>query len=120
MKYFIYNNNKQNGPFEESDVEAKLRDGTFSVNDLACREGEKQWLPLNELFPLHAGTSHSWMRDSENLNSESPKPPPAYREPQQQTANPNLSQQPPFNQPMQMPQVQHVVHHHSLSETPEG
>lgn len=122
MRFYIYKDNKQTGPFEESEAEAKLRDKTFSPEDLACREGEKQWHPLNTFFPFQAETPHSWMRDSENLQSEQPKPsyqqPPPFQQ-QQQQAN-SFPPHQHFNQPIQAQPVQHIVHHQALTDGPGG
>lgn len=108
MSFYIYKNNEQLGPYEESYVVDAIRQGRFSTSDLACRAGDTQWLPLSSLFPLEARSgdgypnqpaSHQWMKDSANLPPERVQPiaqPP-----------PNMGNyQAPF-QPQQ--QVHHVV-----------
>lgn len=122
MGFYIYKDDQQTGPFNESEVEAKLRDGTFISEDLACREGEKQWHPLSTFFPLPSGMPHSWMGDSGNLKSEQPKTsqhaPPRFQQQQQQT-NPFQPHQ-HFGQPMHPQPVQHIVHHHTLADESGG
>jgi hypothetical protein len=51
MKYFVFRNGQQLGPFDESAVVSSLRSGQFSGEDLGIRQGESQWQPLNILFP---------------------------------------------------------------------
>lgn len=50
MKFYIYKNNQQSGPFAESEVLDRLRGGKLSPDDLAAREGESGWKPLGELL----------------------------------------------------------------------
>jgi hypothetical protein len=51
MAIYINRNNQNSGPFDELSVENALRNGTFSMNDLGCREGMTSWLPLSVFFP---------------------------------------------------------------------
>jgi hypothetical protein len=51
MKYFVFRNSQQLGPFDESAVVSSLRSGQFSGEDLGIRQGESQWQPLSVLFP---------------------------------------------------------------------
>lgn len=69
MTLYIYRNNQQLGPFDESYVKDELRNGNFSASDLACQEGSTDWIPLSTLFPAatqwreehpQSSSSHSW------------------------------------------------------------
>ena len=51
MSIYIYKNNQQTGPFEESKVLEMLGGGQLSPNDMGIRSGESQWQPLANLFP---------------------------------------------------------------------
>ena len=51
MPIYIYKNNQQLGPFEESQVLEMLGSGQISPNDMGIRQGESQWQPLQNLFP---------------------------------------------------------------------
>ena len=79
MPYYIYRNNEQSGPYEDSFVADEIRQGRFSTNDLGCRVGGTVWQPLSSFFPLESRTgggfpnppaSHQWMRDSANLPAD--------------------------------------------------
>lgn len=85
MQYYIYQNNFEKGPFEELEIEAKLREGTVSSENLARREDESQWHPLSTFFPLYSETSHSWIQDSEDIQSKESKD--SYKEPTRQSSN---------------------------------
>jgi hypothetical protein len=51
MLIYIYKNNGQFGPFEESKVLEWLAGGQLSYEDLAVRQGGTKWEPLRVLFP---------------------------------------------------------------------
>ena len=51
MKFFVFRNGQQLGPFDETAVKSSLRSGQFSAEDLGIREGDSQWQPLSVLFP---------------------------------------------------------------------
>lgn len=51
MQIYIYKNNQQTGPFEESKVLGWLAGGQLSPNDMAIKQGDNQWKPLKDLFP---------------------------------------------------------------------
>lgn len=51
MPIYIYKNNQQTGPFEESQILEMLKRGELSTNDMAIRRGEKEWQKLGVLFP---------------------------------------------------------------------
>lgn len=50
MSVYIFKNNQQSGPFEESQVLEWLASGKLSPNDMAIRQGDAQWQPLILLF----------------------------------------------------------------------
>jgi len=50
MKYYLYKNNQQYGPYEESAILEWLRNGRCSPNDPAIREGMTEWQPLGTLI----------------------------------------------------------------------
>lgn len=52
MRFYIYKNNQNEGPLEELEVVAGLRNGRFVADDLGCRVGESEWRDLSFLFPL--------------------------------------------------------------------
>ena len=87
MKYYIYQNEIEEGPFEERQIETKLREAVFSADTLARRENENQWHALSVFFPVYAGNPHSWMQNSEN--AESKQPDYSYKEPPQFSGEPN-------------------------------
>jgi hypothetical protein len=51
MLIYIGKNNERTGPFDESQVLAGIRDGVFSLSDLAWHEGMTGWEPLGSLYP---------------------------------------------------------------------
>ena len=51
MSIYINKNNQQLGPFAESKVLEMLKTGELSANDLAIREGEKDWQKLGDYYP---------------------------------------------------------------------
>lgn len=51
MALYISKNNVNTGHFDDIVIENNLRNGSLSLNDLACREGIKQWQPLGVFFP---------------------------------------------------------------------
>jgi hypothetical protein len=51
MQIYIFKNNVQTGPFDENAVLDRLRRGEYSPDDLAIRQGDSNWQPLNVLFP---------------------------------------------------------------------
>jgi hypothetical protein len=50
MSIYVYKNNQQVGPFEETAVLLWLNSGQLSGEDLACRTGANNWQPLKTLF----------------------------------------------------------------------
>ena len=61
MDYFVFKNNEQLGPFALMDVRERLKNGVFSYEDLAWREGMADWSPLKEIMggSLPDATPHS-------------------------------------------------------------
>jgi hypothetical protein len=51
MQTYVHKDNEEQGPFEDHEIIASLRNGTFSAEDLAWRDGFKQWAPLGKLYP---------------------------------------------------------------------
>lgn len=52
MSIYLYRNNKQEGPFEESAIRELLQTGSCSPSDLAIREGLFKWQPLSSILDL--------------------------------------------------------------------
>lgn len=51
MSIYIHKNNQQAGPFEEARVLEMLRSGQLSPDDMAVRQGGRDWHKLSVLFP---------------------------------------------------------------------
>ncbi|QQS40011.1 MAG: DUF4339 domain-containing protein [Acidobacteriota bacterium] len=49
MKFFVFKDDQQLGPFSTGEIEAKLSRGELSKGDLACPEGGSEWRPLETL-----------------------------------------------------------------------
>lgn len=47
---YLYKNNQQYGPYDEASVRQWLQNGQCSPDDLAIRQGMKEWKPLETLF----------------------------------------------------------------------
>jgi uncharacterized RDD family membrane protein YckC len=52
MRYYVGQDGKQLGPFEDAQVRALLAAGSLRRTDLGWREGLAEWQPLGQLFPL--------------------------------------------------------------------
>ena len=50
MSTYIYKDNQQVGPLEDSQILAKLTDGSLSYDDMAWRAGWKDWQPISTIF----------------------------------------------------------------------
>jgi hypothetical protein len=59
MSIYLYKNDQQLGPYEDSYVVDQLRRGSLSPDDLAIRQGGKDWLRLGDLFPSVAPDAFS-------------------------------------------------------------
>lgn len=64
MQMYINKNGQQLGPFEESVVLEKLRNGEFSPNDYGIKQGQQQWQKLGILFPAQP----AWTPPNVSLN----------------------------------------------------
>jgi len=51
MPTYIFKNDEQLGPFEDSDIIESLRAGTYSYDDWCWKEGWEEWKPLRATFP---------------------------------------------------------------------
>lgn len=51
MQIYVSKNNRQTGPFEEAKVLEMLGRGELSPNDLAIRQGDKEWRKLVDYYP---------------------------------------------------------------------
>lgn len=51
MQVYISKNNRQTGPFEETKVLEMLGSGELSSDDLAIRQGDKEWRRLGDYYP---------------------------------------------------------------------
>ncbi len=69
MPVYIHKNNQQSGPFEESRILESLAAGQLSPDDLAIREGEREWKPLKELFPNVSNNLHIPRSNLANVNA---------------------------------------------------
>lgn len=49
---YLYKNNQQFGPYDETNVKQWLQNGQCSPNDLGIRQGMTEWKSLRELFSL--------------------------------------------------------------------
>lgn len=72
-RFYIYKNNQQFGPYDESTIVGWLRNGQCSPNDPAMREGMTEWQPLGNLIsfgsnlPMPAGNQSSYPVSPENM-----------------------------------------------------
>ena len=58
MEIWIHRNGQFAGRFSESDIRAKIADGSFSPADLAWNEAKSSWQPISEfLAAVPAATS---------------------------------------------------------------
>ena len=48
---FIYKNEQQLGPFDDSTILQSLNNGSFDYADLCWREGWAEWKPIEEVYP---------------------------------------------------------------------
>src|SRR5688572_19436761 len=60
MEFWIHKNGQLAGRFSESDIRAKLADGSFSAEDLAWSDAKSAWQPIPEfLESLPAASAQS-------------------------------------------------------------
>lgn len=111
MAIYVYKNNEQLGPYEDSAVAESLRSGYFSPDDMACVAGSSSWMPLGSLFPQEATARqshqqqqppHAWMQDAQAPAASQPRPPVSYM-PQ------------PYQPPAPAQPVHHVVVHQAAN-----
>jgi len=50
MDIFVQQNGQQTGPFDEATVRTRLNSGELAPTDLAWRDGNPTWVPLNSFF----------------------------------------------------------------------
>src|SRR5688500_5511526 len=50
MEFWIHKNGQLAGRFSESDIRAKLADGSFSAEDLAWSDAKSAWQPIPEFL----------------------------------------------------------------------
>lgn len=71
MSIYVYKNNQQTGPFEESKILESLAAGQLSPDDLAIKQGERNWKPLGVLFPNVSNNPHIPSSKFANANASS-------------------------------------------------
>jgi hypothetical protein len=49
-QFMVAHHEEHQGPYSEKEVRDRLLDGRISLDDLACRNGHKEWVPLRELL----------------------------------------------------------------------
>jgi hypothetical protein len=52
MSLYVFKDGQNLGPYEDEAVLQSLRNGAFTPDDLASREGQGDWRPLSFYFPL--------------------------------------------------------------------
>jgi hypothetical protein len=50
MKFFVWLNDKQEGPFDEEAIRQMLSQGQIAQDTLACPEGSEDWVSVKDLF----------------------------------------------------------------------
>lgn len=55
MKFFVFRDDQQLGPFTKGEIEAMLARGELSKGDLACPEGGSEWQPLGAFVSSDMG-----------------------------------------------------------------
>jgi hypothetical protein len=88
MSLYVYKDGQQLGPYEDDAVLQSLRNGAFTAEDLASRDGQGDWRPLSFYFPLpeHQAqqeaktelfqTGQSYARDTDPFQHYQPPPAP--------------------------------------------
>lgn len=56
MSTWIHKNGQTLGPFDDAQMLGFLKDGFFSYEDLACRDGGSEWIALSEIYPRPRAT----------------------------------------------------------------
>lgn len=73
MSLYLYKENQQLGPYDDSVVVEGLRSGRLAPTDLACREGMGGWQSLTTLFPLEAQPLQTQLQLREPVLLKQPK-----------------------------------------------
>lgn len=50
-RFFIHLNNETAGPFPIANIQDSFRRGKLKADTLVLKEGDKDWLPYNQVFP---------------------------------------------------------------------
>jgi hypothetical protein len=69
MKYYLWKNEQQQGPYEDFEILKMLNENVISEDTLACAEGdaETKWIKVSGI------TSISWSLKQRKSNTQSPK-----------------------------------------------
>ena len=59
MEFLIYKDNEQHGPYDQQHLLQMLQDGAISRKDLIFREGQMDWMPLEQVFDVEEVLTHS-------------------------------------------------------------
>jgi hypothetical protein len=68
MKLFIYKNDQQLGPFDETQIKTGLWKGEFEIDDFAWKEGLTEWVKLGDLLKDEEKTPKIQKNAVENRN----------------------------------------------------
>ena len=52
MQFFARINNQVEGPFDEATIQSMVTGGTILFDTLLCLDGESNWFPAKDFFPL--------------------------------------------------------------------
>ena len=59
MKFFVWLNEKQQGPFDDETIQKMVLEGQITHETLLCLEGgDLDWTPAKELFPPDLVSAH--------------------------------------------------------------
>jgi hypothetical protein len=58
MQFLVYRAEQQQGPYDEEQLLAMLRDGAISRKDLIFHEGMEDWKPMDEVFEIEEALMH--------------------------------------------------------------
>src|SRR2546423_6868364 len=65
MEIWIHRNGQFAGRFSESDIRAKIADGSFSPADLAWNEAKSSWEPISEFLAAAPAAASSAATEAE-------------------------------------------------------
>lgn len=101
MPLYLFIDNHQSGPFEDSVVQNWLRNGHVSPHDLAIRPGMNEWQPLGKLLPAENAPPPQQppppQSQQQTIQMSFGTTPPVSNQPPQTSAG--MTQQPAFSQP---------------------